>query len=108
MLRSVEGWLSPDRDSCREAGAAGSPGRHSQEEPESVKPTVRENRATGCSVDPDRDGARPGTQQPIGQTRLAQQLLTTSRVTELALSAPASLANDSIPTIAANAIRAGR
>jgi hypothetical protein len=91
-----------------EAGAFGSLERHSQEEPELVMLNVRAERAADCSFDPERDVPPPGTQQPIGQTRLEQQLRTASRVTDLAASAIAPPANDSIPAIAASAIRPSR
>ena len=107
-VRSGPGRLSTVCDFAVEAGDAGSLGRHSQEEPESAKLTVRATAAAGCSLDLGLDSGRAGLQHSVGQTRLAQQLRVEARRAAVPPSARASAPSDSIPATAASAIRVSR
>jgi hypothetical protein len=91
----------------REAGAAGS-SSHSHDEGELVMPAlwvaIKGNRSR-----PLESGAVLRLeQQPAGQTRPEQQLLTAFPAVLRAVCAVASLANDKIATTAASAIKVNR
>lgn len=107
-VRSGPGRLSIVCDFVGEAGEAGSLGRHSQEEPESARLTVRASTTAGRSLDVGRESGRPGWQHPAGQTRLAQQLRVEARRAADPPSARALAPSDNIPTTAARANKANR
>ena len=97
-----------DPDSGREAGAAGSSGWHSHDEGGPVSPAASRASTGDRSPAAEFAASARGAQQPAGQTRLEQQLLTAFRAAFVAVWAVASRPNDSIATTAASAIKTSR
>lgn len=104
---SFEERSSKRRDSCRDAGAAGSPERHSQVPTGFTKPSRPRVGATVCSIGCGRDGAPADSQQQLARALLRQQ--PRSPLVEPQPGEPrASPANARHPTSAANATSRSR
>jgi hypothetical protein len=91
--------------SDREAGAAGSSGWHSHDDGAPDRLTIRVASTGDRSPALESGAVLRGEQQPAGQTRLEQQLLTAFRAELVAVWAVASPPNDSITATAAGAIK---
>src|SRR5262249_38131897 len=107
-LTSSAGRPLTGPDFGREAGDAGSSSWHSHDEGGHVRPAVPATSLMNRSLVRDSGPAARGAQQPAGQTRLEQQLLTAFRARLVAVWAAASRPNDKLTTTAANAIKANR